>query len=193
LILQHRVRNERSLEKLSDADLHRLVELARLWQQDLERRKPHWRLYEGRLLRVCLAQGAALHLIDGTNGIKDFDVYRFFAASPERPNPDPAIYRGRTHVDFGESRFGPRVDPGGRRPFPHFVGRNVDIFSAVLPVTPDSDPVTAIPEWRQSPRTTRQRALAKKAIVIIDPRPLRIAWPPLPPETELRGYLGVAN
>jgi hypothetical protein len=90
------VRNERSLEKLSDADLHRLVELARLWQQDLERRKPHWRLYEGRLLCVCLAQGAALHLIDGTNGIKDFDVYRFFAASPERPNPDPAIYRGRT-------------------------------------------------------------------------------------------------
>jgi hypothetical protein len=52
-----------------DDDLNRLVEIERRWRARAA--KEHWRLYADRLLCVCLAQGAALHLIDRENRIKD--------------------------------------------------------------------------------------------------------------------------
>jgi hypothetical protein len=178
--------------KLRAEDLDRLLELEleleRDWRKSLEIRKDHWRLYANRLLCVCLAQGGALHLIDGENGIKDFDVYRFFAAHPARPQPDPAIYRGKTHCDFGPSRFGKRTDAEAVARFPRFTGRNVDIFSVALPVAPDIDPALAIQALLGAPKTRTERELAAKAVVIIEPRPLRIAWPIRDAAVPLRGY-----
>ena len=53
----------------------------------------------GRLPRaapcVALGQGAARHYLDGQTGVKDFDVWTFFAAAPTRPYPDPALFRRR--------------------------------------------------------------------------------------------------
>lgn len=46
--------------EVRDHDLDRLVTIQRCWRADLERRNEHWRLYADRLLRACLAQGAAL-------------------------------------------------------------------------------------------------------------------------------------
>lgn len=174
--------------KVHDEELDRLVELEHCWRADLERRKEHWRLYADRLLCVCLAQGAALHLVDGKNGIKDFDLYRVFAAHPNRPQPDPAIYRGKTHVDFGPSRFGKITHPDGKARFPRFVGRNIDIFSLALPVEPDADPVPAIRRLLSNPRTRTERDLAAKAVIVIEPRPLRVAWPPDKERAPLYGY-----
>lgn len=178
----------RSYAKIRDDDLERLLNLEREWRESLERRHRHWRLYRSRLLCVCLAQGAARHLLDGRTGIKDFDLYRVFAAHPARPDPDPAIYRGRTTKDLGESRFGKRTDWWGRRRFPQYAGRNVDIFSVALRVTPDADPVPAIRRWLSEPRTNTQRALAGKPLVVIDSHPLRVAWPADGDGTRLRGY-----
>jgi hypothetical protein len=182
---------DRSPDKLTDADLDRLLAIELEWRRSLERRKAHWRHSGERLLCVCLAQGGARHLIDGVNGLKDFDVYRLFAASPERPAPDPAIFRGHTHVDFGPSHFGDRSDPAFRqmqRRYPGIVHRNVDRYSLDVPTEPGSDPVPALRARLASPSTHKLELLARKPVVIIDRRPPRIAWPVELEDAPLRGY-----
>jgi hypothetical protein len=52
--------------------------------------------YAGRLLCRALCQGAALHYLDGKNGVKDFDVWSFYAARPSRRAiPVPLARDGR--------------------------------------------------------------------------------------------------
>jgi hypothetical protein len=46
--------------------------------------------------------GAALHYLDARTGIKDFDVWSFYAARSDRPFP----YRWRGTADYGPSKFG---------------------------------------------------------------------------------------
>ena len=178
-------------EKLTDDDLERLLELELEWRRELERRKEHWRLYGSRLLCICLAQGGARHLIDGSTGLKDFDVYRVFAASPDRPRPDPAIYRGRTHKDFGPSHFGRRTDGefrGLQRRYPGIKWRNVDLFSIAVEARPGDDPVSGLQRLLEDPPTYKLACVAKKPFVMIDRRPPRIAWPLELMGARLRGY-----
>lgn len=67
-----RAKGERSLERITDLDLQRLSDLAQADLSDLFERRPETgRLYRDRLLCIALCQGAALHYIDGKNGIKD--------------------------------------------------------------------------------------------------------------------------
>ena len=49
--------------------------------------------YAGRLVCRALCQGAALHYVDAANGVKDFDVWSFYAQRADRPFP----YRWRGH------------------------------------------------------------------------------------------------
>ena len=181
--------SHRSQLKLEPDDLRHLLALESQWRKGLESQHDHWRLYRDRLVCICVAQGAAKHMIDGKTGIKDFDLYRIFAASERRPQPDPVIYRGRTVKDFGESRFGRRTDWWGRRRFGRFTGRNVDIFSATLPHAGD-DPVEAIHRWLSSARTATERALVEKAVVLIDGASPRVAWPREAVGAALRGFSG---
>lgn len=181
--------SNRTYAKLREQDLERLLEIERNWRLSLEERKAHWREYAPRLLCVAIAQGGALHLIDGKNGIKDFDIYRFFAKHPDRPDPDPAIYRGRTAEDFGNpSRFGRNEDPHASDKVKRMKGRNVDIFSVALPVEAGADPVEAIQATLSAPRTDTERHLTAKAVVILDPKPYRVAWPPTADSFTLAGY-----
>src|SRR5687768_16212607 len=93
----------RSLAKLTKRDLLRLCRLAASDREDLFARKPEIRrLYAHRLFAVGLCQGAALHYVDGKNGVKDFDVWSFYTASPQRPFP----YRRHATADFGHAKFG---------------------------------------------------------------------------------------
>ena len=41
--------------------------------------------YAGRLICRTLCQGAALHYLDGRNGVKDFDVWSFYAQRAAGP------------------------------------------------------------------------------------------------------------
>ena len=69
------------------------------------------------MLLVALWQGAALHYLDclrgakKKNGVKDLDVYSFYAKDPKLPWP----YRRHGKADFGESEFGYYSHAG--RPF----------------------------------------------------------------------------
>ena len=107
------------------ADLLRLAALAADAEAELFRRNPQGSgRYAGRLLGRALCQGAALHYVNGSNGVKDFDVWSFYAQSDDWPFP--ARWRGTR--DFGPSKFGRY--PGDP---PRYSGRRVDLLGRLLP------------------------------------------------------------
>ncbi len=161
---------ERSREPITGADLARLGDLA---LRDLallvERKTATGRRYRNRLLCIALCQGAAQHYLDGENGVKDFDVWSFFAAHPAGPFP----YRRRVERDFGRSRFSRHpADP------PRFVGRRVDLGGRSLPVSPRADPVSAVRSYLAGGRTETARRLSEKPVVLLWPARLRgrVIW-----------------
>jgi hypothetical protein len=165
---------ERSYERLTPDDLARLAAIASDDRDARFARRPRWRPYAERVLCVALCQGAALHYVDGGNGVKDFDVYTFYAEHPTGPFP----VRWRTAVDFGPSRFGRH--PGDQK---SFSGRRVDLIGRSLAVPPDADPVEAVQRYLVAGRTETARQLAMKAVVLLEPEELRgeIIWPQTTP------------
>jgi hypothetical protein len=164
--------NGRSLELIERNDLLRLVELAEQAEQDLFTRKPRGAgRYKSRLLCRALCQGSALHYVDGTNGVKDFDVWSFYAALDSGPFP----YRWVGSADFGPSRFGRYPKDPGR-----YVGRRVDILGRSLPAGLGSDPNAVLSTYLTQSHTTTAKALAEKAVVLLSPldRVGEIVWPP---------------
>jgi hypothetical protein len=162
---------ERSSEPITDEDLARLSDLARADREELFARRPLLgQRYAHRVLCVALCQGAALHYLDGRNGVKDFDVWTFYAEHPDGPFP----YRRIGRRDFGPSKFG-RM-PNDIRPY---AGRRVDLVGRSLLEQPNADPVEALRGYLQRSRTGTARALASKAVILIDPVALRgvAAWP----------------
>ncbi len=95
---------QRSYAKILPKHLNHLASMARSDLEAFFYRNPELaRLYRRRLLCVLLCQGAALHFVDGHNGVKDFDVWTFFAEHPQRRFPRR---RRITNADFGPSVFG---------------------------------------------------------------------------------------
>lgn len=162
--------DDRSYKKIDDSDLARLAAIAEADRNNLFRRKPDIaRLYSGRLFAVALCQGAALHYLNGKNGIKDLDVWSFYAVAPERQFP----YRRRAQLDFGDPKFGKTLDS------PQFIGRRVDHMGRSLPADNYSDPIAVLRKYLQARRTQTAKCLAEKAVVMIWPSNLRgtIIWP----------------
>ena len=92
---------DRSLARISVTDLLRLAALAADAESELFRRNPRGSgRYAGRLLGRALCQGAALHYLNGKNGVKDFDIWSFYAQYDEWPFPP----RWRGTRDFGSSK-----------------------------------------------------------------------------------------
>lgn len=149
---------ERSLEPIAGEDLARLAEIAREALGDLIQRKPRWAPYRDRLLAIALCQGAACHYRDRRTGVKDFDVWLFFAEIPGQRFP----YRWRACWDFGPSRF-------GRTPGFWGVGRRVDILGRSLRVPQDADPAETIREYLQKGKGESPKKLREKAVILLYP------------------------
>jgi hypothetical protein len=162
---------DRSLVRIGRADLLRLAALAADAEADLFRRNPQGSgRYAGRLLGRALCQGAALHYVNGRNGVKDFDVWSFYAQYDDWPFP--ARWRGTR--DFGPSRFGRYSgDP------PRYSGRRVDLLGRSLPVEPGADLADVLRRYLATRRTDSAKALAAKAMVLLYPedRAGEIVWP----------------
>lgn len=161
----------RSYERVTHDDLAKLAGAAARDREARFARRPRWRPYAERILCVALCQGAALHYVDRENGVKDFDIYTFYAEHSVGPFPA----RWLTHADFGPS-------PHGRHPDdePSYKGRRIDLIGRSLKVSTDVDPIEAARAYLHRPRTKTARCLARKAVVLIDPAPLRgqIVWMP---------------
>jgi hypothetical protein len=154
-------RPDRSYELLDAGDLERLGEIARRDRNARFAHKPRWAVYADRILCVALCQGAALHYVTGETGVKDLDVWTFYATSPEGPFPP----RWRTVANFGPSKFG---------------RRRVDLIGRSLPVAPTEDPVKAVRHYlRNGVKDSTPWCLAQKAVVLIDPPEQRgqVIWP----------------
>jgi hypothetical protein len=163
--------SDRSVARIEIADLLRLAALAADAEAGLFRRNPRGSgRYAGRLLGRALCQGAALHYVNDRNGVKDFDVWSFYAQYGDWPFP--ARWRGTR--DFGPSKFGRYPsDP------PRYSGRRVDLLGRSLPAGPGADPADALRRYLAARRTDSAKALAAKAVVLIDPenRAGEIVWP----------------
>lgn len=168
---------DRSYEPIDHQDLATLGRFAAEDREKFFARRPE---YRGRLLCVVLCQGAGQHYVDlangssSPNGVKDFDVWSFFAAVPgER---FPADIRN-SHVDMGPSKFGPYPNEPER--FAHFGGRRIDLFLRALPVDVGADPAEALQAYLTKSRTTSARYLAAKGVVVIEPAVRRgeVVWP----------------
>lgn len=166
--------SDRSFAPFTDEHLKRLARIALEDQQALLERKPHLKVYADRLLLIALCQGGALHYVTGKCGVKDLDVYLFYAAHRKVNWP----YRRHGTADFGESEFGYRPKDKlymGRR----FVGRHVDIMGRSFPVSVDADPLATVRDWLEHSRNKTPRLLKEKAVVGLYPRKYRgkVMWP----------------
>jgi len=163
--------SDRSLARIEIADLLRLAALAADAEAELFSRNPQGSgRYAGRLLCRALCQGAALHYVNERNGAKDFDVWSFYAQDDDWPFP--ARWRGTRN--FGPSKFGRYPsDP------PHYSGRRVDLLGRSLLAEPGADPADVLRRYLAARRTDSAKALAAKAVVLIDPenRAGEIVWP----------------
>ncbi|WP_442754448.1 hypothetical protein ACNHKD_15855 [Methylocystis sp. JAN1] len=156
-------RTARSFETIDRADLHRLAELALARIDAAFDKHPQKRaLYEGRLLGLCLCQGAADHYLDpaASDGVHDFDIWAFFAR-----RPDARLWNRKPFTsDFGPSKFGKSpLDP------PRYDGRRVDVLWRCIP-SEGADAGEAIRRYLAEGRTASARALRLKAAVM--------TWPP---------------
>jgi hypothetical protein len=163
---------KRSPEPINTSDLRRLYEIARSDLDDYFNKKELGQLYADRLICIALCQGAALHYLDSSNGVKDFDVWSFFAEYPERPFP----WRRHVRRDFGPSKFGRY--PGDKK-LRGFDGRNVDLFGRSLPEPLGAEPITAMQRYLAAPTTPSAHFLAQKAVVLLWPDAHRgtVVWP----------------
>lgn len=168
---------DRSPATVEMEDLDRLAAIAKQDQARFFETRPE---YRGRIIATALCQGAALHYVDvregrrPPNGVKDFDVWTFFAAVPGERFPAD---RRNTHVDFGPSRFGSYANEPTR--FRHYEGRRVDLLMRALSVGMTADPLSALQAYLTEARTRSAQLLAEKAVVLLDPSPRRgeVVWP----------------
>jgi hypothetical protein len=160
----------RSYKNIRESDLRRLAIMAREDREDLFCRNPQLKqIYQERIICVALCQGAALHYVDGKNGVKDFDVWTFYRQHSQRPFP----YRRNVPRDFGDPRFG--KTPGKL----NFKGKCVDLIGRSIPFRMGQRPIQTIQEWLSTSKNRSPRLLSAKAVVILEPKELigTVAWP----------------
>lgn len=175
-------RRGRSYERIEISDLQYLGRIAAEDRERFYRKRPE---YRDRLVCVALCQGAGKHFVDTENGssepngVKDLDVWSFFAAIPGERFPAD---RRNVGVDYGPSKVG-RQEPDQVAPqFRRFVGRNVDLLMRALSVHVGADPASALRDYLSQGRTKSAQELAAKGAVLIEPAVGTVVWPA--PRTE---------
>lgn len=177
-------RSKRSLAPLTDEHLERVSAIAPADHQFFTR--PDGRPeFADRRVAVVLAQGGATHYLRGDVGIKDLDVWTFYAAVPDVTFPA----KRTRHVDFGPSELGRQrydfdaaknpAELARFRRWDQFRGRRVDLLMRDLQIEPDAPSrrvIRALRDWLQagdsstSKRPPSSYYLAHKIMVLIDPR-----------------------
>lgn len=157
----------RSFLKITKNDLKRLLAIAVRDRKEFFKTHPEWaRLYANRVLCIALCQGAALHYVTGTTGINDFDVWTFFDTNPKKL----WCYRRKKIYDFGDPKFGQSIDR------PDFIGRRVDCLGRDIKVMRGENSEAALIRYLSEAKTETARALATKAVVLLQPNLGKIIW-----------------
>jgi hypothetical protein len=160
---------ERSSEKITSEDLRRFAGFANADRDSFFKRHPN-RIDTFRCAALC--QGGALHYLDGRNGLKDIDLWSFYE---RREGVQDFPVRRRMTADFGDSKFG--FHPDDRRD--GFRGRRIDLLGRSIEFRPDEDVVSALRRYLAQGQTSTARALAEKAVILIEPEEYLglMVWP----------------
>jgi hypothetical protein len=177
---------KRSYEPITDEHLARLGAIAAKDRQRFEQTRPE---YRRRHLATVLAPGAALHFVNGTDGVKDLNVWSFYSLIPGSRWPAD---RRNVSADFGPSSLGRqkynlRAAPNERarramEKAAQYEGRRVDLLMRALPVGPKAEPGAAILDWLTKGQQRGHGSawfLSNKTVVLIDPESRRgeVLWP----------------
>lgn len=167
----------RTYEPVTVGHLERLAEIARRDRTKFFESQPDFR---DQFIASALVQGGAQHWLDGKHGVKDLDVFSFFAL-PRGYSRFPADVR-QTHADFGRSELGRAVyDPSWAtsakrlREFERwsqYEGRRVDLLMRGLPIRLGDEPAEAIQAWLRSGRRKSDGSpwhLAQRPVILIEP------------------------
>lgn len=150
---------DRSYAKLREKDLERLADLARLDRATFFIRNRSLRRYPKRVLAVALCQGAARHFCDGETGVKDFDVWTFYAKGPSSSR---FPFRRRIRRDSELVRFGVHHSR------PNYIGRPVDFLWRLIP--PVRGSIESVVAYLQLGETETARELSAAPVVVLEPR-----------------------
>ena len=101
----------------------------------------------------ALCQGAALHYLDGTNGVKDFDVWSFYAERGD--GPFPYRWRGQ-RITAGRNSGDIQITAIVYRPSRRFA-------RAIVDVPLDAEPAKVLRDYLSAARTRSAKELAAKA------------------------------
>lgn len=182
-------RSRRSFSPVTDQDLRHLGELAAAHHSRFRAAHPDW---AKTLLAMCLAQGAARHRLYEDCGVKDFDVWLFYALPPERQASHFPWNRNVVHVDFGPSAHGRQeytsdewANPGYNvAQWDTFTGRRVDLLARAIPPHVEG-PRAAVRDWlrrglRHRPQRGKGRPsawwLAQKPVIDLAATKLGETW-----------------
>lgn len=161
---------KRSKEIITKTDLKKLRRLAYTDIEKFFEKNPIYKQpYKGKEVLVALCQGAALHYIDGENGIKDFDVWFFY------PKKEPTLpYRRRGVVDFGPSKFGRHPNTKS-----DYTGRTVDVLMRSDPCFNKNGPTVGLTNYFSTSKTKTAELLSQKAVIGLYPENVfgKILWP----------------
>lgn len=153
---------DRSLKEITIDDLKKLLNIVKEDFNDFISRKSQYKSMK--LISMCLCQGAGLHYVDKTTGIRDFDVFMFFDDSkgPEYPP------RARRVKDFGDDKFGKTFEtPNPKNNHPEFIGRNIDILGRSIKYIDNYK--KSIIKYLQNQETDTAYHLSRKAVVVLYP------------------------
>jgi len=160
----------RTYEKLGRNDLqemrhYALKELNRFYHQVGEP-PGKYKVYMGKLIAICLCQGAAQHFVDGKTGIKDLDIWFFFKEDENVKIPDIKNMRYSVHVslkNIGEKRI-------------DYLKKSVE--RDVIDVSESKKPEDILRSYLQNANTHTSKELAKKSIVGLYPDKIfgKIIW-----------------
>jgi hypothetical protein len=165
--------SDRSFERITTKDLKKLARIAHAEREDFFGRHREWALlYRRRLLCVALCQSAALHFINGSTGIADFEVWSFYAEHSEAPFP----FQHGAKLDFGKSKFG--ADPTHPEAY---AGRRVVLMGRSLDCKPNDDPIEVVQHYLKAGATPSARELREQAVVLLEPQRFLgyVIWPSL--------------
>jgi hypothetical protein len=151
----------RSKERLTKNHLRRLVRIAQDDLQSFFDRHRRLKDYQERPQLTALCQGAALHYLDHTTGVKDLDVWTFFADLPRL-----RLQRRRPRrADFGVSTLGRHPDDEERG----YAGRKVDLLLKTIPRRRGQRLDDAVRDYLRTGTTKTARCLAEKTVIGLDP------------------------
>jgi hypothetical protein len=153
----------RSYDAILDEDLVCLATLAHQDRKGFMQRNPHHGGLNDRIVLVALCQGAALHYLNGTNGVQDFDVWTFYDGSGTAPAYPP---RRRGRALFESVRFAD-------------CDKRVDLLGRSLPPSLEKDPLIRVRDYLNKRPTRSAYELSCKAVVVLEPANHRgqIIWP----------------